>query len=97
MTTDQTPVQAAAAAFETAWNDGVSDVAEHGNEGMTEDEFIEKCMTAAFDAATQDVEGLARVIDPAIYPDVNHLTGDGWAAARRAAQAVRDYLTGGES
>lgn len=31
---------------------------------------------------------LARVIDPAIYPDINRLTGDGWAASLRAADAV---------
>lgn len=35
-----------------------------------------------------DLGGLARVIDPAIYPDINRLTGDGWAASKRAASAV---------
>lgn len=33
-------------------------------------------------------EALARIIDPAIYSDINRLTGDGWAASLRAADAI---------
>lgn len=34
------------------------------------------------------VEDVARVLDPAIYPHINRLTGDGWQAARDGAEAL---------
>lgn len=38
-------------------------------------------------------EKVARAIDPAIYPHINHLTGDGWAASKRAATAALAVLS----
>jgi len=37
---------------------------------------------------TDDREALARVIDPAIYMNINRLTGDSWKASLRAADAI---------
>lgn len=46
-------------------------------------------------AQLPDREAVARAIDPAIYPDINRLTGDGWAASLRAADAVLDLIRNG--
>lgn len=42
-----------------------------------------------------DRDALARVIDSAIYPHVNRLTGDGWQASMNAADAVLAALREG--
>ena len=62
------------------------------------DEHVRRCQTDALlvagyrKAPVVSVEDVARVIDPAIYPDINRLTGDGWAASVRAATAVMALL-----
>ena len=38
-------------------------------------------------------EKVARAIDPAIYPHINHLTGDAWAASKRATEAALAALS----
>ena len=69
-------------------------ISEHHSGNVTEGTLIANDLIASGyrKAPVVSVEDVARVIDPAIYPDINRLTGDGWAASVRAATAVMALL-----